>query len=123
MYSENHKSAGRSLCYALAADSFRNWMGVSAVWAARLSTQERAALAYAALKCLPPDQSRMVAESVFPGAGQPIPPLFNHADEAVTWAEFADLGELKAYALAAYERLPHADQVAFLDHVQGRAAA
>ena len=43
-----HKSASRVLGYALHLSGFTAWDSASAVWAARLSDEERAALAYAA---------------------------------------------------------------------------
>lgn len=48
------------------------------------------------------------------GAGSPIPPLFGIMDAATDWAEWASITELKAYALACYNRLPPADRAAFL---------
>ena len=55
------------------------------------------------------------------GAGQPRPPLFSVMDEAAEWADFAVTAELKAYALACFNRMRPADQSAFLAYV-GRAA-
>jgi hypothetical protein len=55
------------------------------------------------------------------GAGQPRPPLFSVMDEAAEWADFAITAELKAYALACFNRMRPADQSAFLAYV-GRAA-
>ena len=54
-------------------------------------------------------------------AGPPIPPLLSLMDEAGEWADFAVTAELKAYALACFNRLRPADQSAFLAYV-GRAA-
>lgn len=56
-------------------------------------------------------------------AGQPIPPLFAVMAEARDWASWASRAELKAYALACFERLNDADRAAFLLHVAGSAAA
>ena len=56
-------------------------------------------------------------------AGQPIPPLMGYMDEAAFWADCASRDELKAYAVACFNRLCPSDQAAFLGYVQGRAAA
>ena len=85
---------------------------------------ERAALAFAALISLSPDEARLTAQSALSsGAGQPIAPLFNHMDEAAFWADMAEPDELKAYTLAAFNRMSHPDQVAFLSYVQPKVAA
>ena len=47
-----HKSAARLLGYALTAGDFDTWEAASAVWQARLTAKERAALAYMALRSL-----------------------------------------------------------------------
>ena len=56
-------------------------------------------------------------------AGQPIPPFMGYMDEAAFWADCASGDELKAYAVACFNRLCPSDQAAFLGYVQGRAAA
>ena len=56
-------------------------------------------------------------------AGQPVPSFMGIMAEASHWADWASRAELKAYALACFRRMAPADQRAFLDHVQGRAAA
>ncbi|MCB1471219.1 MAG: hypothetical protein KDK08_29545 [Rhizobiaceae bacterium] len=56
-------------------------------------------------------------------AGPPIPPLISHMDEAAFWADMASRNELKAYLWACWSHLNAADQAAFLEFVQGRAAA
>ena len=86
------KSVSRSLGYCLLLDDVDAWLGLSAILRARLSSTERAALAYVGLKALPPEQAHAVAEAALGGdmplaAGQPIAPLFNHMDEAAFWAD------------------------------------
>ena len=53
------------LGYALTLGDFAGWAAASAVWAVRLTAEERAALAWAALKSLEPEQAEAVAETVF----------------------------------------------------------
>lgn len=55
--------------------------------------------------------------------GHPIPNPYGLMTEAREWASWASTAERKAYALACYEALPPADQVAFLSHVSGEEAA
>jgi len=121
-------SVSRSLGYCLLLDDLGAWLGFSAILRARLSTTERAALAYVALKALQPENAQAVAEAALGGAmpsaaGQPIAPLFNHMDEAAFWADMASPDEREAYCLASFKAMPYERQSAFLDFVQGRLAA
>jgi len=119
-----HKQAARVLVYALTLGDFDAWLGASAIWMARLSAPERAALAFSALKSMDPDDALMTAESaLMRGAGLPITPLFDFMDEAAFWADMAEPDELKAYALASFNRLSAPNQMAFLKHVHGEVAA
>lgn len=56
-------------------------------------------------------------------AGMPPPVFGGVMAEASHWADWASTAELKAYALACFNRLSPADQQAFLGYVQGEAAA
>ena len=77
-----------------------------------------------ALRSMDHDDAVQAAEAALvEEAGQPIAPLFDHMDAAAHWADMASTGELKAYALASFNRLSPGNQAAFLDYVQGRAAA
>lgn len=55
--------------------------------------------------------------------GAPLPVWVNALDDARWWASLATEIELKAFALAAFEALRPKARLAFLSHVQGRAAA
>jgi hypothetical protein len=101
---------------------YETWEAASAVWQARLSTQERGALAWAALRSLDHDDALAVTENVLGGAGAPLPPMFSPMDEASWWGDIASPAELRAYALATFNRLPARDQADFLAHVKRRAA-
>jgi len=101
-----------------------NWHGLTVVLTARLTPQERAAMAWAVLRSLTPDQVVDVAQTVLPkGSSAPIAPLFNHMDEAAFWADMAEPEELDAYCLASFNRMAPARQAAFLGYVQERVAA
>ena len=100
------------------------WHGLTVVLTARLTPQERVAMAWAVLRSLTPDQVVAVAETVLPeGSSAPIAPLFNHMDEAAFWADMAEPEALEAYCLASFKAMPRGRQAAFLEYVQARAAA
>lgn len=113
-----HKKAAKLLGYALVLGTYGGWEGASAVWQARLTEAERAALAWAALRSLDRDNAMLVAETVLGGAGAPDAPLFSEMDQAAFWADMASENELKAYALACFNRMSPGDQCAFLEHVR-----
>lgn len=118
------KRVAKVIGYALLLDDDNSWHGVSVVLTASCSTQQRLALSWAVLRSLTPEDIGKVVESVLPqGVGQPIAPLFNHMDEAAFWADMAEQDELAAYCLASFNAMPRDRQTAFLEFVQGRAAA
>lgn len=108
----------RVLGYALTSGGADAWTGFATVANARMTIEERAALAWAGLRSLDkPEQAELVAESVLQFADYPLPTFLNPMDDARWWASFASLKERKAYALAAYEALPERDQMAFRRHI------
>ena len=122
--SREHKGAARLLGFALHLGDFDAWVKASAAWSIRLSNEERAAMAFAALKSLPPCQAEMTVQAALPqGAGMPHAPLFSEMDQAGHWADLASEEELDAYCLAAFNRMASHRQAAFLKHVSGRQAA
>lgn len=118
-----HLGSTRMLGYALTMHNDDTWEAASAVWQARLTIEEKAAHAWAALRALSEDHAREVAYTVIQGAGAPLPPFISPMDEAAYWADIASPEELEAYCLATFQAMPRGRQVAFLDHVQGRQAA
>ena len=62
-----HKRAAKCFEYALTLGATDAWCEVSAVWAVRLTTAERAALASAALKALDHDTANMTASAALFG--------------------------------------------------------
>ena len=104
--------------YTLTLGGYDAWEIFSLVAMARMTPEERAALAWAALRSLDtPEQAELVAESVLKFADYPLPPFLSPMDDARWWASFASLKERKAYALAAYEALPPREQMAFRKHI------
>lgn len=120
-----HKAAARSLGYALTLGGFDAWEGTSAMWAARLTLQERAALAFSALRALDLETAELTVTAALYGsqAGMPMAVLCNPMTEASFWADCASTAELDAYALACFNRMAPPRQSAFLSFVQRRAAA
>lgn len=121
-YAGQHKRAARCMVHALTLGDYDAWEATSAIWAARLADQERAALSFAALKSLQPEQAATVVEAVFSDSAVPFPPLISSADEAAHWASRAEYSDIKACTLAGFNRLTSPDRAALLNHVQGRAA-
>lgn len=53
-------------------------------------------------------------------AGEPIPPLFNYADEAQTWACFASPAEKRTYMAAIWNATPQEERDSFIKTVRSR---
>jgi hypothetical protein len=120
-----HKRVARMIGYTLLqGGDADNWHGLTVVLTARLTPQERVAMAWAVLRSLTPEQVVDVAQTVLPdGVGAPIAPLFNHMDEAASWGDMAEPEAHEAYCLVGFNAMPAKRKAAFLDFVQGRAAA
>jgi hypothetical protein len=142
---DRHKRAVSILSHCLALEDDAAWHDAAAVWIVRLTPPELMRITDTALRALAADTltdeakgrllgglddeqriaaaDRMNEMSVMLGAGMPTAPLFSHMDQAVFWADLATQAELKAYALACFNRLRPTDQAAFLGYVQRGAAA
>lgn len=119
-YKRVARTVGYCLLLGLDADK---WHGLSVVLTAHLSIEQRGAIAWAALRALPPELVLDVADAVLPKkAGMPIAPLFDPVDEAIFWISLADPDELDAYAVATFNAMSRDKKRAFQDFV-GRAAA
>jgi hypothetical protein len=120
-----YKRVSRMVGYSLVlGNDADNWHGLTVVLTARLTPQERAAMAWAVLRSLTPEQVVAVVETVLPdGSSAPIAPLFNHMDEAAFWADMAEPEALEAYCLASFNAMPAPRKAAFLEFVQGRQVA
>ncbi|WPZ28251.1 hypothetical protein T8A63_11325 [Sulfitobacter sp. OXR-159] len=118
-----YKRVSRCVSYCLLLADAAAWHGLTVVLTARLTQKERLAMAWAVLRSLTPKQIVALAETVLPDAtSSPIAPLFNHMDEAVSWADVAEPEALEAYCLASFNAMPQPRQAAFLEFAKGRAA-
>lgn len=119
-----HKRMAKALGYALTLGDGHTWEGFSALAMARLDEKERVSLAWAAMMALDPDHVEPVASAVLDGAGIPLPSFFAKVmDDAAWWAGQASDDEIEAYCLATFTAMPGHRQAAFLEYVQGKAAA
>lgn len=119
----DHKSAMQTFGNALTLGNSEAWEGAINVFEAHLTDHELAAAGYAFLKAQIPENAALTAEAVLGRPDTPLPPLMSEMDEATFWADIADPRYIKACVLAGYNRMPVQDQVAFIDYVNGRAAA
>ena len=119
-----YKRVARMVGYCLLlGDDADNWHGLTDVLTERLTMRQRAAMAWAVLRSLPPETVADVANTVLPqGAGMPIAPFIDPVDEASFWADMATPDELDAYAVAIFNAMSGGKRRAFLDFA-GRAAA
>ena len=119
----DHTSAVQTFSHALTLGNSDAWLGAIRVFAARLTDHELAAAAYALLKAQDPENAALITDVVLGYRDTLLPPLLSEMDEATFWADIADPRYIKACVLAGYNRLPLQDQTAFIEYVQGRAAA
>lgn len=119
-----HLKTVRAVGYVLTLGDQNAWLGVVPVLVARLTVEERAALAFVALKALDHDDAALVAETaLWRGAGLPQAPFGSFLDQAAFWAGMAEPEELEAYCLASFKSMAPTRRAAFLDHVQGARVA
>ena len=119
----DHISASQTFGYALTLGGSDAWLGAINVFRVHLTENELASAGFAFLKAQNPENAAITAEAVLGHTDTPLPPLLSEMDEATFWADIADPRYIKACVLAGYNRMPICDQVAFIDYVNGRAAA
>ena len=117
-----HSRATRFLSLALRADCPNAWQELGRAFETMLTRYERGAISCAALLSLPSEYLTDILEASEHCAGPPVPPLFSYSDEAATWADYANERELKAYLLAAFNRMSPPDQLAFFNYLKERLA-
>jgi hypothetical protein len=113
-----HKNVARALGHALVGGDVNAWEKFMCGLAVNLTPSERRALAFSAIRVLEPDDIGPTLEAVLPS-----PPFTELMQAAECWALFASQREREAYCYAAFNRMASARQAAFLEFVQGRAAA
>jgi hypothetical protein len=119
-----YKRVARTVGYSLLLADADAWHGLTLVLTARLTPQERGAMAWAVLRSLTPEQIADVAQAVLPkGSSAPIAPLFNHMDEAAFWGDMAEPEAHEAYCLVCFNAMSAPRKAAFLEFVQGRQVA
>ena len=102
-----------------------DWIRFSEALPRWLSEEMRAALAWAAPLSLDRETAMLTVEAALEpdaGAGMPIAPFEDHADEAALWASFATPDELVAYVAAMFQALPETMRREFIDFAQRTAA-
>lgn len=99
----SHKKIVRAFGYVLTLGTDIAWFKFRKLLKKRLTTHERAALAFMVITSLDRDEAIKVALAAIPdGAGPPIPPFFSFQDEALFWSDMAEPEELQAYAAASF---------------------
>lgn len=117
LISDRYRRAAKVMFHALVLDDSSGWGDAAAVWAARLSEGERAAVALAALQSLPEEAVANITSHVH-GAGYPPPSFIDPLAQAQLWATAASGAELDAYLLAAFLALPKQRQQSFLNYAE-----
>lgn len=114
------REAPEALAGATEADTLHSWVEWLDDTVNRLDAAR--ALSRAIVACHPEDREALLeAALAHLRAGPPVPPFTGVMAEASHWADWASPAELKAYALACFNRLPPADRSAFLGYVQKEA--
>ncbi len=113
-----HLKLMRTIGFVLTLGTQDAWRGLVTVFEARLTVEERAELAFMALKSLDRHDAIMTAEAALSaGAGQPQVPLFDYADQAAFWVDFAEPEELDAYAVEIFDVMETNKKRLFADYV------
>ena len=124
--SRQHLAATRALGFTLTLRTDSAWSGFRDVIALRLSDEERAALAFWALRSLSDEHAAATMQAAADLSrldGSPLPDLCNPMDEAGFWADMAEPEELDAYCLASFNAMRPDRKADFLKFVQrGRVA-
>ena len=115
-----HKKAAKVLGYALTLETPDAWYGASIVWQARMTPQEAAATAWAALHATEPELAQMVATAALGGAGAPLPTMEDVMADAGWWADLAAPEERAAYAVACFNRFSPVEREEFLEFARGQ---
>ena len=121
-----YRRIARYVSIALILGEQESWLQLKILFKGYLSPQERAALAFAAMRSLSEDDRVQVAAHTIPEwaeCGSPLPTLFDLADEAKWWASNASPKELETYLLCCFNELDRHRQIEFSGYLQTRCAA
>ena len=105
------------LGFALTRSSPAGWGDFCQLASLRLSTVERAQLAFVALASLDKDDAVMAAAAALGAVGEVSPAFLGGMADARSWASLASREELRCHALAAFEAMPPGDQAAFFRQI------
>ena len=121
-----HRRVGRYVSIALIVGDPEHWLHLKTILRGLLTTRERAALAFAAMRSLSEDDRTKVAINAIPEwaeLGAPLPTFLDVADDGRWWAENASPKEIEAYLLACFNALQRHRQIEFGQYIQTRIAA
>lgn len=104
-----HKRASRVLGFALTLDNPASWYAASSVWQARLTPQETAVMAVAALNATESELEQSIAEEALYDFGVHRPSFGTTILDAGVWADLATSEERAAYAVACVNRFTAAE--------------
>ncbi|MBY6171366.1 hypothetical protein KUV73_19625 [Mameliella alba] len=101
-----HLKLMKMLGYVLTLGTQEAWFGLVPVLKARLNEEERASLAFIALKSLDRENAFLTASHALSyGVGVPLPPLLTLEDEACFWVGMAATEELDVYGVAIFNAM------------------
>jgi hypothetical protein len=114
---DNIKRVSRAVGFAAWLNDGESWLSLPTILQARLAPEQRAGLAYAALRSLSAEQAEQTAAVALRAADAVIPPWCGGMQDARLWASLASRSERKAVALACFEAMSGPDQAAFFQHI------
>ena len=120
---DNIRRVSKSIGLALWLSETEMWFGLSRILRARLAPEDRAALAFMALRSLDPADALLVARGVLGDGNPPVPPLFDALAAALHWVKVATPDEVEAYCFATFNAMQPYRQADFLRYAERRAAA
>lgn len=123
---EKHEAAARALRHALTLNTPEAWGKFATVICLRLSPDEIAGMAYAALRGLPTEFRGDLYEHVegFHGnAGMPMPIINSAVDDAQWWVSMATPEEIDAYATCCFLAMSPEKRKLFAQFINAKAGA
>lgn len=121
-----HRRVGQYVSIALIVGEAQHWLHLKTILRGLLTTRERAALAFAAIRSLSEGDRKKVATNAIPEwteFGSPLPTFLDLADDAQWWAANASPQEIEAYLLACFNALQRHRQIEFCQYIHTRITA
>lgn len=109
---DNIKRASRAFGYAVWLDDADSWHGLTIVLNARLSVEQRAALAWATLRAAPDQTADLICQDRADAVGYPVPSIDpGRVTNDATWhASVSSQTERKAYGIAHFQAMSDRDR-------------